>query len=793
MRGALRVASFVLALLFALVIGLVFALRRTLPAASEQRRVAGLEAEATIAWDLDGVPTLRAANRRDLAFLEGWVHARDRRFQMELYRRNATGRLAELVGAVALPLDRRFRTFGFTAVADSALAQLPSGTRALFEAYAAGVNAWDRSHPAPPEFLALGVPHEPWRARDGLLVLLLMSEQLNDTGDTEAEIERMDVSLPRSLVAFLLPEGTPWDAPLDRSPAPAPPPLPRADEINLRDSLNTALQRVVPSRLAALPPVEEDRETGSNNWAVAPARTRHGGAILAGDPHLALSVPVIWYRERLECDTLAFTGVTIPGLCGVVIGANRSVAWSYTNVEGDLADLVRCIPDPRDSTRYLVAGGSAPFQQRIEVLRVKNAPPETLRVRGTRWGPVIAKSARGGWLALEWSALDPSQCRFDPFRLATARSVRDLFSRLPEVHAAPQNVAAADAEGHIGWRIAGWFPRRAGYDPRRPRDATLASAGWTGWIGPDSLASVIDPAEGFVATANQRTAGGRTRAIVGTGFAMPWRAHRLRDRLGARRDWDSALSGGLQNDVDDAFLGITAKALDRALTPDACAHDDTLASVRRMLGSWTHRADTTSASHYFLRLARAELNRAVTAPLIAPCVAADSTFAYDWPLADEVTRRLLDERPMNLLDPRYEDWDALVRDVARRAVRAEARRLPGVPLERAVWGMVNRSHLHHPFGDVAPGLGRWLNLPDAALAGGSNTVRVANPRSGASLRMVVEFGDSARATFVLPGGESGNFLSPHYGDEFADWVAGRARNLDPGATVSLTTLTSARR
>lgn len=774
-----------LVLLAGLALAAVGFLYRSLPARDETREVAGLTAPATIGFDSAGVPVLSAASLDDLSFLAGWAHARDRRFQMELQRRSAAGRIAELVGPAGLRSDRRMRTYGFAAIAETALARLAPARRARFEAYAAGVNAWDRAHPAPPEFGLLRLAVEPWRPADCLLTVLLMFEQLNEAGDSERMVERMDATLPAPLTAFLLPDSTPGDVPLAGGAAPLPPPIPDAAIVNLREAALLPAARVGTGAVAAQ---AEERARGSNNWAVGPARTG-ASALLAGDPHLGLRVPVIWHRQRYEGAGLAVTGITLPGAPGVVAGATAGVAWAMTNVEPDVADLVR-LDVSGDS--YAAPGGSERFRTRVEVIAVRGAAPETLRVRETRWGPVIGPSASGGLLALQWAPLDPAVLDFDLFEVGRAASVDELFAALDGYRGPAQNWVAADRSGRIGWRIAGALPKRAGFDARRPREGADPAAGWTGWWRSSELPGRFDPPDGILVTANQRTLGGPWLEAVGRGFAMPYRARRIADALSADSAWTVERLAALQNDVADDFLLGPAAALDRALTPEACAASDTLARVRRLLGGWTRRADTTSVAHAYLRYARAELNAAVQGPLVAPCVAADSTFVYSWPLADEVTRRLLAERPHHLLDPAYDDWDALVRAAAVRAARALGAAGRGAPFDSVRWGLLNRARIRHPLAEALPALGRWLDMPDVALAGGASVVRVARPRTGASMRLVANPADPHASRFVMPGGQSGHFLSRHYGDQFADWVAGRTRRFEPTRPASVTRLTPAR-
>jgi penicillin amidase len=779
MRLLLRVLGVIL-LLVLIAAGLaVWTLRRSLPPARESVAVRGIQGPVTITLDSLGVPTIRATNPVDLAFGQGYAHARDRRFQMELIRRSAAGRLSEVFGALALEADREARAVGFGAMADSVLGRISPGRRARFAAYAAGVNAWDAAHPAPPEFLALRIPMEPWRTEDFALVVASMFRDLQYGGGNERMFATLDAALPRPLVDFLTPDATPIDVVLAGG---APPPVPQTPgpgvvDLRTRAAAGESASLAAPRRESD--PMRGEHARGSNHWVVAAARTRHGRAIMSSDPHLGLRVPVIWHRQRLEAPGIAVTGITLPGAPDVVMGSNGRVAWSMTNLEGDFTDYVRVRAAGAETLSYAGPAGPEPFRIRREVIRVRNAPAETLRVRETRWGPVVGPAPGGGHYALQWVALDPSSYDFDMLEEARAGDVDQLVRAFDGFFGPAFNVVAADAGGRIGWRIIGRIPRRAGFDPRRPREGAAPNADWSGYLPQDSMPRVIDPAAGFLVTANQRTVGGEDWKRIGTGAAAPWRARRIHDVLATRTDWDAEASAVLQNDVDDALLGTTATALGRALTPDAIGSDSTRAAVRGLLDRWDHRADSTSASHAFLRYVRVALHELLFEPLVAPCRAIDPAFVYAWQVEDEVARRLLDERPAHLLDPRFADFDELVLAAADSAAARLRRRVPGVPLGRIHWGYLNRARIRHPLGAAVPALAKWLNMPDAALAGGSAIVRVARPASGASMRMIVELGGESR--FALPGGQSGHFLSRHYGDGFADWVAGRYGPLEPGS------------
>jgi len=780
MRTLLKILGGLLFLVLLVGLAAYVTLQRMEPPDDEQRPLRGLDGEVTIDYDSLGVPTIRATTRNDLAFGQGYAHARDRRFQMELIRRAAAGRLAEFAGPPALPLDRERRTLGFGAIADTVIATLDPVRRRRLEAYAAGVNAWDATHPASIEFQALKIPVEKWRAQDFALVLASMFNDLQFDGEAETTVERMDATLPKPLVDFLTPERTPDDVLLaDPGPFVAPA-IPPASVFDARgERAKAAFQIARPARAAVAEWLDLDRgepTRGSNNWVIGPSRTASGHAILCGDPHLTLRVPTLWHRQRLIAPGIDVTGVTLPGAPDVIIGSNGQVAWSFTNVEGDFIDRVRVRPNA-DTTRYAVPGGEEAFRIRREIIAVRGARPETLLVRETRWGPVLGRAVDGEPLAIEWGALSPRAYDFDLLDEDVAGTLDSLFRAFDGYRGPAQNVVAGDRAGQIGWRIAGRVPRRAGFDARRPRDGAMPNAGWFGEIPQDSLPRVIDPSDGFLATANQRTLGA-SWARIGDAAGMPWRARRIHDVLASRSNWDVAGGEALQNDVEDAVLHPTWTALDHALTPAAIGHDTTLAAVRRLLDRWEHRADTTSATHAFLRYARVALHQLLLQPLIAPCVAADSNFRYSWNLEDEVVRRLETEQPMNLLSPQFPSYDAVAIAAAESAAVRLRRQFPGQPLERIVWGLINRAQIQHPIGRATPILSRMFDMPTAALEGGQSVVRVARPTSGASMRMVVELGGDAK--FILPGGESGHFRSAHYSDEFADWVAGRYVPLGPG-------------
>jgi penicillin amidase len=366
--------------LLALVLGWL-ALRGSLPQLEGESALSGLSARVTIERDAMGVPVIRGSTREDVARATGYVHAQDRYFQMDLLRRTGAGELAALLGPALLDADRRIRLHQFRARAREAVAGLVARERALLEAYAAGVNAaLAGARVRPFEYLLLRQRPLPWQTEDALLVVYAMWIDLQGLeGRAEQRRGRLAAALPPSLYRFLTDPDPEWEAPLDGSRLPQAP-LPTAEEYDLRKLDRALFQRaetIASRRPEASFGEETDEMLGSNNWAVAGARTATGSALLANDMHLGLNVPNIWYRLRfvIESEGIDITGVSLPGGPAIVAGSNGHVAWGFTNSYGDFQDLNALEPGPVGEGRYLTPDGPRAVEVATEVLQVAGGMP----------------------------------------------------------------------------------------------------------------------------------------------------------------------------------------------------------------------------------------------------------------------------------------------------------------------------------------------------------------------------------------------------------------------------------
>jgi penicillin amidase len=738
------------------------------------------------------VPAVRGRTRLDVARATGFLHGQERFFQMDLARRRAAGELAALVGPAAIGVDRDARVHRFRAIAEAGLAALEPADRALLDAYAGGVNAGLAALEAPPfEYLLLRVEPETWRAEDSLLVVHSMYFTLqNERGAFESSRGLMHDALPAALVAFLTAPGGEWDTPLEADPLPAPQ-VPGADEVNLRR--RAAARQTAPERsLAWLDGAEV--HVGSNNWVVAGHRTATGAALLANDMHLAFGVPHIWYRASLEWidasgEPVRVAGVTLPGTPSVVAGSNGRIAWGFTNADGDWGDLVVLSSPADDPDRYDTPNGPKPFDRFPERIRVKGEADETLEVRWTEWGPVVDEDHRGRRRAYRWTAHQPDAVNLILDRLAETRTLDAAVDLLTRTGMPNQNAVVGDATGGIAWTLTGRIPNRAGCDGALPRSWADGRCRWDGWLRPSDHPRVVNPASGFIATANNRVVSGADLARVGLGpFDIGARERQIVEGLATLTAATPADMLAIQLDDRARFLARWRALLDEVLRSPAGQATARRQEMARLLArGWTGRASVDSPAYYLVRMFRLQVVRLVLAFLTRAAVDADEAFDplratnYESPVW-----KLATERPMHLLDPAFDSWDALLLAAADAAAADVAP--DGESLDVRTWGRRNTLSMRHSLSRVIGALGRWLDMPPAELPGDVNMPRVMAPGQGASERFGVSPGREHEGYLHMPGGQSGHPLSPHYRAGHDAWVEGRATPFLPGEPVYELTL-----
>jgi penicillin amidase len=592
------------------------------------------------------------------------------------------------------------------------------------------------------------------------------------------------------------------------------PPIPGPEVFDLRQTLHTEAQKhgnteeLTLSKCiehdvfsaSVLPCVREGFSIeGSNNWAVDAAHSASGAAILANDMHLTIAVPIIWYRASMQFPdpgrtsaNQRITGLTLPGLPGMVVGSNGHVAWGFTNTGGDWSDLVRIDPDRRDATKYLTPDGPKPFDLYRETIAAKGGPAKDVTVRWTIWGPIVWKDALGREYAQRWIAHDAAALAADITKPERARSVDGLRTAIAGLGIPNQNVTMADTTGRIGWTIGGAIPRRVGHDGLTPESWADGKRGWRGYLSPADFPHIVDPPEGRIWTANAPVVDGARLAVLGEGgYADGIRARLIRDRLldipkATPRDMLS-----IQLEDRALFLERWRKLLLETLAPGSRLPDPVEPGLQARRSqfldlvktTWTGRASTGSVAYRLVKQFRLALVTQVMTSLTAPALAVDPAFDYTRSLRGEgAVWQILAARPPHLLDPKFESWDAAILSAIDTAIARLTE--GGLTLDGRTWGEANTAQILHPLAAAIPLIGPRLNMPADPLPGDVYTPRASTPRTGPSERMAVSPGREHEGILHIPTGQSGHPLSPHYGDQYRAWLLGEPTPFLPGPTVA---------
>ncbi len=788
--AALAAVAFGLALGAA---GLALVLARaSLPVVEGELRLAGLEAPVRIVRDELGVPLIEAGNERDAAMALGFVHAQDRLWQMETSRRIGAGRLAEVVGERGLGVDRFMRTLGLYRAAEASLDHLSAEALDRLAAYAAGVNGFlaTRSGPLPPEFLLLRHRPEPWQPADSLVLIKLMAldlvsswrseltrASLLDRLRPEALLDLWPPARPDAVTTLADPAGWAGDAPQRAAST---------------DPAAASASAGLAAALAAALPLADNAGLGSNIWAVAGAHTASGAALLANDPHLGLTAPAHWYLAAIRTPGGTVMGATLPALPVVVIGRNEHIAWGFTNTAGDTDDLFIERLDPADPERYLTPDGSRPFLHRDEVIRVRGGEPVRLDVRETRHGPVIsdivtraaAIAGDGRVMALAWTALLPEDRTVEAgIGLARAKGWDDFSRAIELFHSPTQNAFYADAAGRIGMAMAGRLPlRRAG-------DGSLPAPGWDGshdWLGLlPAAANPKTPAAsdaGFLQNANNRLVDERYPHLVTADWNDDLRARRITDVLDAAttagEPLDIEAMRHLQNDRLSTLAGDFRPWL------EAVPPGDTLtARILDAIRAWDGAAMPDRPEPLIFQAWYQLLVRHVLADELG------ADFAAFRGIRSEAMRHILEQAPGWCDDVTTPDLTESCGDMATAALTsalAELRAAYGADWQAWRWGDASRARLPHRPLDGVPGLGRLFSIATGTGGGDAGTVRVARYAAAdpygtvaaASLRMATDLAQTGTLHAILPTGQSGHPLSPHYADQTDRWRNGQLHTLE---------------
>jgi penicillin G amidase len=753
---------------------LVTIARSSLPDLDGALPVSGISAPISVSRDSHGVPTIEAATLDDLFFAQGYITAQDRLFQMDLLRRAAGGDLSEIVGEVALKHDRQQRILGIRATADIGLLAATSEDRQQFGAYARGVNAYidDHRNRLPLEFRVLHYSPRPWTEKDSLMIAYQMVETLSTNPIAALTREQVLGKLGPELTADLYVNTSLRDhPPTTTSPAldNASPDQPAAPARSVAFSASAP-----PAQLSALlgpwlePFLREHPVVlGSNNWVVSGSHTVTGKPLLSNDMHLGHQMPNLWYEAHLHAGDFDVAGVTLPGYPFVIVGHNRRVAWGFTNVGPAIEDAF--IETFNDQGQYLTPDGWKQPEMRQEVIHVKGKPDVVVNVEVTRHGPIVSELAPGEArkIALRWTLYDGIRNPF--FHVDSVQNWEQFRRAFSEFDAPGQNVVYADVDGNIGYQATGKVPIRAAGDGSLPVNGSDNAHEWTSYVPFDKLPNVLNPASGIIATANGRITPDGYPYSISVQWEAPWRTDRIYRVLGSGRKFAAsdmlALETDIYSELDRMVADKFVYAIDHAKNASPRAHQ-----AADILRQWNGQMAANSAAPTVATEARNEFRRMLlTAKLGSYPLAGgpESWTTYHWMMETVWLENVLLHQPERWLPPAYSSYDDLL-----AAAMDEALKKAPADLSTWNWGQQDSVTIQNPILGQIPIVRRWAGPGEQPQSGSGYTVKAAGRDYGPSERFTADLSNLDSSTLNTVTGQSGNFLSPYYMDQWLAWYTG---------------------
>jgi penicillin amidase len=766
--------------------------RRPLPQMDGSLAIAGLKDAVPIDRDQWGRPWIRAKSLEDAVTAQGYVMAQDRLWQMDLLRRVSAGNLSEIFGAVALRFDEESRTLGMRQAAERAAADASPEIRSLLEAYARGVNQniAQRRKKLPIEFLALGYKPKPWTPADTYLISLYMYKTLTSTWQEKLNRQSIAARVGPDRARDLFVEDSPLDHYIWTAGSPASQLSSPNTSANTKplaaDAHSTGAPPFAPIVWEAartfLAQFDEQASEiiGSNNFVVSGAYTASGKPLLANDTHLQLSIPALWYVIHLTAAGSNVEGFALPGAPLVIIGHNDRIAWGFTNSNVDVEDLYIETFDTTNRLLYHANGKPLTADVRHETIHVRGKPDVNLEVIVTRHGPIVHRDPSeqaGRAYALRWTALEPGGLDFGFPLLGQAQNWHDFIETTRHIAGPGQNTIYADVDGNIGFTIPARIPIRAKGNGALPVPGDSDDYEWKGYIPFEELPRVLNPPEGIIATANARTVGPGYKFYLTDRQAGPYRTARLYELLSNRRGLTPADCNAIQNDIVSLPNRFLAGMLIKAANGDR-PRDSRTQQLIAKLQSWDARATADSVETSLVEYTRHALFRHLLAPYLGDEVSKyelwepQSVYNDVWWRDKVFLENVLRERPAAWLPSGFASYDELLMTSADEAVAALQKQTGSSDQAAWTWGRLHPLDMIHPLGRSGS-LHGSLSIGPYPQSGTVDTVRAMGVGHGPAMRFVADLSNFDQSLMEIPTGESGQFASPYYRDQFAEWFAGR--------------------
>lgn len=748
--------------------GLHFYLATSKPVIEGETVVKILDEDVEVTRDEIGVPHIFAKTDADLYRAQGYVQAQDRLFQMDLARRQASGMLAEVIGEAAVETDKYFRTFSLRHAAELSWEDYDEKSRQILEWYAEGVNAFiaevKSTSKLSYEFKLLGYTPEPWTPLDSLTIGKYMAYDLGGNWNqqafrswalqnfTEEEAKELFVEYPENAQSII------------------------EANLNIEADIATAF---TPDYL---PP----EFNGSNNWVISGELTESGKPLLADDPHLGLSTPSIWYQMHLQSPEQNVSGVIFAGIPGIILGHNEEIAWGVTNVNPDVQDLYIEVPNPKNPYQFEYDGKWEDATVRQEPIRVKDGETVDFEVVETRHGPIISNIMLKDTevkevFSMQWTALQSTQELKAIIGLNKATNWKEFEKALEDFKVPAQNFVFASTDGTIAYKANGIVPIRKQGTGALPVPGNSSQYGWESYIPFDELPTVINPEEGYIATANNEVVGEHYPYHLSNLWAQPYRYERIVEmienpsidqktgvQLKLTPDYMKVMQMDQKNLHAEEFLPRLVATIKEQ---DA---EGKYAKVISLLEEWEYYDDKEQGAPLVYHFLIENMEKA----LFEDAMPADMYKLM--PAKSQITDQMLRDAFAGNEGVWIQGEGGLnqfVYTAFEDAVIKIEDRL-GTSVSKWQWGSYNKLTFNHPLSSASDLLANYLNPDKLAVGGSSVTVQAAaedgygNVKHGASWRFVADLNDLSSAQHIVGPGQSGHVKSKWYDNQVVNWVEG---------------------
>ena len=723
------------------------------------------------------VPHIYAANDEDAYFVQGYLHAKFRLWQMDFQTRVAAGRLSEIAGADKLSIDRFFRRLGMVYGAEQTEAKINETNpemKATVDAYTAGVNAYIKQlspEEMPFEFKLMNYTPEEWTPKKTYLFLMFMSYdltgrsasadlQLTNTRDYLGYdlFDKLYTNQQDSLDP-IIPKGTEFAA------ASLLPVKPASADISYLHKPASS----IPSTASAELPAAPDKNNGSNNWAVAGSKTKSGRPILCSDPHLGLNLPSLWYEVQITTPTHSTYGASFPGSPAVIIGFNDSLAWGVTNAGRDVLDYYELKFKDSSQNEYWLNGAWKATTKRVEVIKVKDSADVIENIAMTEWGPTMFDAhyqnpqSKNRNLAVKWTAHTGSSGVETFYKLNRAKNLNDYQSAIALWTCPGQNFVVATKSGEIAIKQQGSFVARWDRQGDFIMPGQDSTYDWKGIIPNEENPFIKNPERGFVSSANQKAVDPSYPYYLGTASSFPlYRGISVNQHLSQMSQITAEDMQKLQTDNYNVFAAMARPAILQLL--DQSQLSSNAQRMVKMMSDWNLYNHPNEKGITVFKVIWDSIENAVwgdeLAGSIIPLTKPEAYVLLEQMKRDSNFSVADDIRTNNKVETLKEQVNLGVEHATKKLLELEAE-------QKLTWSAYKATRVLHL--TKIPALSR-LDLP---IGGGVNIINATTENHGPSWRMVVHLTDEIEAYGLYPGGQSGNPGSPFY-DTFVDyWAAGK--------------------